>query len=239
MSEPVKEPEKTEPISASEGIRKEIRAMLGKGTDLSRQPVYSPILKDLANKYQVKYPVAKRAFDQVMVEGGQKEPAVAPTTHKVGDVEAVVAHKPKANTQAPTAPQITPQNTVNEDKPETIAPLPQEEKARLKLILKSLLQSSSEGLFQIAAKAFNVEIKQKREEEYDTAAGLWADVCEAYGVTVPKILVLLAAGGYTMQMIALPIVGAATEARRRQAEELARKKREEEKQNEPKKRATA
>jgi hypothetical protein len=214
-----------EPVNASEKIRDEIRAMLGKGTDLSRQQTYSPILKDLATKYDVKYPVAKRAFDQVMIEGGQKEPKVAPTTKTVGDVEVEVKHRPKKVNQPDEEPK---EETTEQPQPKKI--FTPEDKDYLKRLFLSTFKSVGVGLFGVASKAWDVEIKPKTDEEYEQMADLWTDVCVAYGVEVPKIMVLLVALGYTGAAFALPIIGAATEAKQRKIKAEEKKKADEAKQ---------
>lgn len=212
----------TEPVNASEEIRKEIRAMLGQGVDLSRQPVYSPILRKLADRYKVQYPVAKRAFDQVLKETGQKEPDLPPVTRTVGNVKVSVKHRPKDVTRPPGSQETTePTQDQADDKipqtPKEFHVYTEEDKSAAKRLFLGTIKAAYGGLFMVVGKMTETEIK-KTEQEYEQLADSYVDVAEAYGVEIPKILTLLGALGNTAMFLGFPIIGAFSEARKKRVE---------------------
>ncbi len=66
-----------------------------------------------------------------------------------------------------------------------------------------------------------MKVKRPSEDSVNTAAELWADVCEAYGISPPKILVFFGATASTVQVLGMPLLAARAEFKRKKEEKAA------------------
>lgn len=217
--------------SASKSIREEVRSVylpqLQKlGRDPSSKDVYPEICKVLAKKHKVDYNTAKRAWDRVLKDQGAAQPTPAKATQATqGGAKITVQPQPKSTQQGqPSAEQAQ----------EGKKPTPQMEKELATKLFASMHKTTAEMIFGLVEAAWEVKIERPDSgmriddpsNPYYSAGAAWAEVVEAYGVALPKVLVLLGAGAMTAQVIALPIAKANAEVKKREK----KKKEDEERQ---------
>lgn len=233
----------TEDESASKAIREEIRNIVlprlqKEGKDPSNKDVYVDICKDLARKHKVDYNTAKRAYDRVLRERGMGAQPVKPqeTSATRGGAQMKVSPQPKApQAQPPPGPQpgAAP------------APGPVMDKELNTKLFASMHKTTAEMIFGLAESAWDVKVKRPDQgmeldspnNPYRTAGAVWAEVVEAYGIAIPKVLLLVGAGMTTVQVIALPLAQANAEVKKREKEKKAEEEQREQ-QNPPQVRQT-
>jgi hypothetical protein len=243
-----------EPESASAKIRAKIREQIlpdlqARGLDPSSKDVYPSVVKQLASEFGVTYNVAKKAWDRILREGGTlPPPPPRPSTKQVGGVEIEVQPSPKVPPPPPPPEQpsaVQPPSEVEiEGKKYTQVKLPTGQvvlkevqetpppeltKELMTKTFAALHKSVGESLYRIAEGAWGVQVKRPDESDYTKAGELWAEVCEAYHVEVPKVLMFLGAVAYTGQVFATPVLAARSEYIRKQKE----KKEQEEAKKQP------
>ncbi|GEM_PF-1937230 len=238
-----------EPESASAKIRDEIRKMVGQGVDLTSKDRYTPILHELEQKYGVKYPVVKKAFDKVMREAGNKPPEPQVSQRTVGGVQMSITPKPKDKVAGQEQKQETTA-TVSIPQKEEIIEINGKKYVKTDLgngqtalvevkggkklsreLSKKMFKTmhkSGFGFLERAIEAYwKVKVETPKESEFDENAELWAEVCDEYGIALPQIMVLASAGMSTAQLMVLPVLAA-------RGEVLEQKKKEAEKEKENK-----
>ena len=205
--------------------------------DPSSKEVYPDEVKELAREFSVDYNTAKKAWDKVLRDAGQKPPQVHESTRQVGEVKAVSVGRPKS---------LPPPET--EKQPEEQAP--PEEKKRLATAAAAKLfagmhKGTAEFLYNLAEAAWGVKILRPdvrdgkmipitdEENPYFSAGSMWADVIEAYDIEMSKVMVLLMATVNTGQVIASPLVMARAEAGRLKKEKEEAEKQAKEKEKQP------
>ena len=197
---------KVEPPSASEQIRQEVRKLAGTGVNLTDKATRVAKAKELATKYKVDYNTAVKAYDKALKDAGQQPPSQPPASTKTtGGIKTDVQPSPKkpqegvkaepaAGAQAPLAGVRTP-----------------EQKAADVAMFTELIKAASTGLYGIAEGAWGVKLAKPEASSYTLAGQMWADVFEAYGWETPKVLLLIGAGAYTAQLVAMPLLAGRTE----------------------------
>jgi hypothetical protein len=235
-----------EPESASAKIRDEIRKLVGQGVVLTSKDRYTPILHELEQKYSVKYPVVKKAFDKVMREAGNKPPEPQISQRTVGGVQMSITPKPKDKVAGQEQKQET--TTASIPQKEEILEINGKKYAKTDLgngqtalvevkggkklsrdLAKKMFKTmhkSGFGFLERAIEAYwNVKVEPPKESEFEENAELWAEVCDEYGIALPQVMVLASAGMSTAQLMVLPVLAA-------RGEVLERKKKEAEKEKE-------
>ena len=185
------------------------------------------------------------------------QPAPAPSQHTVGGVTAIVRSKPKivpAETEQRSEAASSPETKPTCEKcgtPYSPALVDGEEQhqfsakcghelgkpkgvmlteQQLDELLSDTIEFPTEMLYKIVEKAWNVKVEDKPDEDdYKRLGVRWGEVIRAYGVDVPKAVMLLTATASTISVIALPVVLARGEMMEREkkknlAEEEAKKK---------------
>ncbi len=207
--------------------------------DPSSKEVYPDEVKELAREFSVDYNTAKKAWDKVLRDAGQKPPQVHESTRQVGEVKAVSVGRPKS---------LPPPET--EKQPEE--QVPPEEKKRLATAAAAKLfagmhKGTADFLYSLADAAWGMKIARPDVDKdgkvipindeanpYYSAGSMWADVIDAYDIEMSKVMVLLFATVNTGQVIVSPLLMAQAEAGRLKKEkEAAEKKAAKEKENQP------
>lgn len=123
-------------------------------------------------------------------------------------------------TPQPKAP-TTPQQASQGQQP---PPSKEMEKELAVKLFAAMHKTTAEMIFGLAEAAWEVKIARPDEgmkiddpsNPYYSAGSAWAEVVEAYGVALPKVLILLAAGSMTAQVIAMPLAKANAEVKKRE-----------------------
>jgi hypothetical protein len=242
-----------EPESASAKIRDEIRKLVGQGVDLTKKDRYTPILHELEQKYSVKYPVVKKAFDKVMREAGNKPPEPQISQRTVGGIQMSISPKPKEKVvgQEQQKPETT--TTASILQKEELVEINGKKYAKTDLgngqtalvevkggkklsreLTKKMFKTmhkSGFGFLERAIEAYwKVKVEPPKESEFEENAELWAEVCDEYGIALPQVMVLASAGMSTAQLMVLPVLAARGEVLE-QREKEAEKEKEKEKVN--------
>jgi hypothetical protein len=242
-----------EPESASAKIRDEIRKMVGQGVDLTNKDRYTPILHELEQKYSVKYPVVKKAFDKVMREAGNKLPEPQISQRTVGGVQMSITPKPKDKPAGQEQKQDTTSASIPQKEQQEIIEINGKKYAKTDLgngqtalievkggkklsreLAKKMFKTmhkSGFGFLERAIEAYwKVKVQPPEESEFDENAELWAEVCDEYGIALPQVMVLASAGMSTAQLMVLPVLAARGEVlEQRKKKEQSEKSKEKEK----------
>jgi hypothetical protein len=196
-------------------------------------------VKKLAAEFKVDYNTAKKAWDKVLRDAGQKAPPAQEVTRTVGDVTVKSRGQPKV-LPPPEAPKQEAQDQG----------APPEEKKRLATeaaakLFAGMHKGTAEFLYNLAEAAWGVKIARPdvgkdgkiipindEANPYYSAGSMWADVIEAYDIEMSKVMVLMMATVNTGQVIASPVLMARAEAGRlkKEKEEAERQAKEKEKQ---------
>lgn len=203
-------PQPDESISAK--IRAEIRETIlpnlqKAGKDPNSKDTYVPIVHDLEKRYKVDYVTAKKSWDKVLRDFGQKPPVIQSSTATAGGVTMKVSPQPKAQSK----PEVVPQPTAPTAEPKA-PPSPEEEKALAVKIFTAVHQTAGNALFSIAESVWKVKIERPNESKYQDAGKVWAEVAEAYDWKVPKLILLVGALALTGEIFATPLIVARAEA---------------------------
>lgn len=205
--------------SASKAIREEVRSVylpqLQKlGRDPSSKDVYPEICKSLAKKHKVDYNTAKRAWDRVLKDQGTA-PSAAPkeTQATQGGAKMQVQPQPKSPQATQAAAAAPPQQ-----------PTPEMSKELATKLFASMHKTTAEMIFGLCEAAWEVKINRPDAgmkiddpaNPYYSAGMAWAEVVEAYGIALPKVLILLGAAAMTAQVIVMPLAVANGEVKKRQ-----------------------
>lgn len=208
--------------------------------DPSSKEVYPDEVKALAKEFSVDYNTAKKAWDKVLRDVGQKAAPLKEVTSRVGEVNARSMGKPKALPPAETQAGENAQ----------AAQVPPEEKKRLATeaaakLFAGMHKGTAEFLYGLAEAAWGVRIARPDVRDgkvipitdeanpYYSAGSMWADVIEAYDIEMSKVMVLLMATVNTGQVIASPLVMARAEAGRLKKEKEEAEKQAKEKEKQP------
>ncbi len=207
--------------------------------DPSSKEVYPDEVKALAKEFSVDYNTAKKAWDKVLRDAGQKPEAVKEVTSRVGDVNVRSVGRPKS--LPPPEAEKQAQGAASQVPPEEKKRLATEAAAKL---FAGMHKGTAEFLYNLAEAAWGVKILRPDVRDgkvipitdeanpYFSAGSMWADVIDAYDIEMSKVLVLLMATVNTGQVIASPLVMARAEAGRlkKEKEEAERQAKEKEKQ---------
>jgi len=180
-------------------------------------------VKALAAKFKVDYNTAKKAWDKVLRDVGQKAPPAREVTGRVGEVRIRVAAKPK---DLPP-PEAEKPNEEDQGPPEEKRRLATEAAAKL---FAGMHKGTAEFLYNLAEAAWGIKIARPDVKDgkvipindeanpYYSAGSMWADVIEAYDIEMSKVLVLMMATVNTGQVIASPLLMARAEKGRMEKE---------------------
>jgi hypothetical protein len=224
------EPENEGP-NASQEIRKRFRELLKQGIDISQKDIYTKYCKQWSQELGVSYSVAKQARDHVAREGIPQPPKAPVVSQQVNGATITVSPKPKT-VQAPLRAEVQAQqpDQIQQQQGQAQLQAPNISEEMLVSMFATMHETIAMPVFMIGEyfvegfqKPSEVELKKK----YEAAGKVWAEVCKAYGISIPKVMLLFGAIGYSASIIVTPVLGPAAKNKMEQV----KKRQEERKRN--------